>query len=68
MSTLRTPDGQWEVRAVELDGRPEFKVTRFGCLASCGPSNRLKDMGRCFSVAEVVAALGPEAFAQLETV
>lgn len=64
---LRTPDGEWDVEVATFDTHQEFKVRRYGMLASCGATGRQKDMGRCATVAEVAAVIG-DAFATLEEV
>lgn len=67
MSAMITDDG-WRVELIELDGRPEFRVTRTfrgarqlmgGAGGSDGTGGaRLKDRGRHFTAAAVAATLG----------
>lgn len=54
-------DNGWRVELIELDGRPEYRVTRTFRGAHQlmgGTGTRLKDRGRHFTTAAVAATLG----------
>lgn len=63
-SVMTAPDG-WRVEQIEIDGRPEMRVTRDGYLVGGLNSGRLKDRGVHFTPEAVAATMG-DAFVLLQ--